>query len=225
VSLTTFQRDVARIVLDAIADLGFALGGGQALHVHGFGDRPSTGLDFYQTQFDVDLFDRAELAVVTALAAQGLSGTVGHRDSWLRQIVAVDPATREHVAIDLGQDYRHLPSVVIAGLGPVIAAADAAASEARALNDRRAARDYLDVHVLLTSGGWTPAGLFNAVHNQLRPWLTLEEFAADLAAAGDQDPDDYAAYGLDSDAIAALSAAFVSWAAQLRTASPDDRAS
>ncbi len=65
------------------ADLGFALGGGQALYAHGLGERLSLDLDFYVTQFDEDLFDRAETAVLTAM---------------------------------------------------------------RALNDRRAARDYLDLH-------------------------------------------------------------------------------
>ena len=41
-SFTPFQRLIAQLTLEAIADLGFALGGGQALHAHGYGDRLST---------------------------------------------------------------------------------------------------------------------------------------------------------------------------------------
>jgi hypothetical protein len=155
VSFTPLQRLVAQVTLEAIADLGFALGGGQALHAHGLGDRLSL---------------------------------------------------RQH------------PPVVIVGLGPVIDLPDAAASKARALNDRRAARDYLDIHALLTHTGWTPARLFAALRDNLRPVITAAEFAADLAAAGDQDPEDYHAYGLTDADIIRLAADFTTWAAQLSPA-------
>lgn len=118
--------------------------------------------------------------------------------------------------MDLGQDYRESPPVVVAALGPVIALPDAAASKARALNDRRAARDYLDIHVLLTRGPWTPATLFHALHDQLRPTITIDEFADDLAAAGNEDPEEYAAYGLNAGDITRIVADFNGWARQLR---------
>lgn len=145
-SFTPFQRLVAQVTLEAVADLGFALGGGQALHAHGYGDRLSLDLDFYVTRFDQDLFDRAEAATLDALRDRGYVAQVGHSDTWLRQILVTDPATGDQVVLDLGQDYRQLPPIVITGLGPVIDLPDAAASKARALNDRRAARDYLDIH-------------------------------------------------------------------------------
>ncbi len=96
-SFTPFQRLVAQVTLEAIADLGFALGGGQALHAHGYGGRLS--LD-------------------------------------------------------------------------------------------------LDIHALLAQTGWTAARLFGALRDNLRPFITVDEFAADLAVAGDQDPEDYRADGL-----------------------------
>lgn len=215
-SLTPFQQRIARLTLDAISGLGFALGGGQALHAHGYGDRPSLDLDFYVPQFEQELFDRAEAATLTALRAAGYEAQVGHSDSWLRQILVSDPASDEQVSLDLGQDYRQHPPVTIAGLGPVIDLPDAAASKARALNDRRAPRDYLDVYALLSRTPWTPARLFAALRDQLRPGLSVEEFAADLAAAGERNPNDYRAYGLDEDDIARLAGAFQAWAEQLR---------
>jgi hypothetical protein len=217
VSFTPFQRLIAQHTLDAIADLGFALGGGQALHAHGLGDRLSLDLDFYVTRFDQDLFDRAETAVLGAMRERGYRAEVGHSDTWLRQIIVTDPASGEQVLLDLGQDYRQLPPIVITGLGPVIDLPDAAASKARALNDRRAARDYLDLHALLTQPGWTPARLFTALRDNLRPVLTADEFAADLAAASQQDPEDYHAYGLTDTDITRLAADFSRWANELRT--------
>jgi Nucleotidyl transferase AbiEii toxin, Type IV TA system len=145
VSFTSVQRFIAQLTLEAIADLGFALGGGQALHAHGYGERLSRDLDFYIPQFEQDLFDRAEAATLAVLRAHGYTAEVGHRDTWLRQILVTDPASGERVVLDLGQDYRQNPPVAIAGIGPVIDLPDAAASKARALNDRRAARDYLDI--------------------------------------------------------------------------------
>jgi predicted nucleotidyltransferase component of viral defense system len=217
VSFTPFQRHIAQLTLGAIAEFGFALGGGQALHAHGLGDRVSLDLDFYVTRFDQDLFDRAETATLTALRARGFTAQVGHSDTWLRQIIVTDTASGERVVLDLGQDYRQHPPIVITGLGPVIDLPDAAASKARALNDRRAARDYLDIHALLHQAGWTPTRLFTALRDNLRPVITIEEFAADLAAAGDQDPEDYHAYGLSDADITRLAADFTRWAAQLRT--------
>jgi hypothetical protein len=217
VSFTPFQYLIAQLTLEAIADLGFALGGGQALHAHGYGDRLSRDLDFYVPQFDQDLFDRAEAATLAVLRTRGYTAEVGHSDTWMRQILVTEPASGEQVVLDLGQDYRQNLPVVIAGIGPVIDLPDAAASKARALNDRRAARDYLDIHVLLSRRPWTPASLFAALRDHLRPTITAAEFAADLAAAGEQDPEDYSAYGLTDADIARLAAAFTAWATELRT--------
>jgi predicted nucleotidyltransferase component of viral defense system len=220
VSFTAFQKLIAQLTLEAVSDLGFALGGGQALHAHGYGDRPSRDLDFYVPQFEQDLFDQAEAAVLALLHERGYLAEVGHSDSWLRQIIVTEPGTSEQVALDLGQDYRQKPPVVIAGLGPVIDMPDAAASKARALNDRRAARDYLDIHVLLSRGPWTPTTLFQVLHDQLRPTITVDEFAADLTAAGDEDPEEYAAYGLTPSDVARLARDFAAWAQQLRAGQP-----
>jgi predicted nucleotidyltransferase component of viral defense system len=223
VSFTPFQHLIAQLTLEAIADLGFALGGGQALHAHGFGDRLSLDLDFYVTGFDQELFDRAETATLAAMRARGYAAQVGHSDTWLRQILVNDPTTGEQVVLDLGQDYRQNPPIVIAGLGPVIDLPDAASSKARALNDRRAARDYLDIHALLSRTSWTPARLFTALRDNLRPTITIGEFAADLAAAGQQDTEDYHAYGLTDADITRLAADFTRWAAELRTQDIADR--
>ena len=75
--------------------------------------------------------------------------------------------------LDLGPGTRQNPPVVIAGVGPVIDL-PTPLHEARALNDRRAARDYLDIHVLLSRTPWTPARLFAALRDHLRPTITCD---------------------------------------------------
>jgi hypothetical protein len=111
VSFTPVQRFIAQLTLEAIADLGFALGGGQALHAHGYGERLSRDLDFYIPQFEQDLFDRAEVATLAALRAHGYTAEVGHCDTWLRQILVTDPTSGERIVLDLEQDYRQNPPV------------------------------------------------------------------------------------------------------------------
>lgn len=43
------QKQLARIALSAIAERGFALGGGHAVQLHGMGSRPSEDIDPFST--------------------------------------------------------------------------------------------------------------------------------------------------------------------------------
>jgi hypothetical protein len=61
-----------------------------------------------------------------------------------------------------------------------------------------------------------PNAPFEALRDNLRPTITATEFAADLAAAEDQDHEDYLAYGLADADIERLAADFRTWAAELR---------
>jgi len=65
--------------------------------------------------------------------------------------------------------------------------------------------------------------LFQALHDQLRPTITVDEFATDLAAASDQDPEDHAAHGLGPADIVRISQHFTAWEQQLRDAAPVTR--
>ena len=69
-------------------------------------------------------------------------------------------------------------------------------------------------------GPWTPETLFTSLRDHLRPTITVEEFATDLAAAAEQDPEDYHAYGLDLADIEGLAEAFARWAQELRDSNP-----
>jgi hypothetical protein len=175
---------------------GFALGGGQALQAHEIIDRPSNDLDNYSTSQDPDVFAAAERDLVEALREHGLTATVVRRDSWFRQIVVTDSGTGEQVGLDLGYDYRKKPPVFVSGLGQVLDIEDVVTGKIRALVDRQAERDYVDIDAILSTGRWSTADLFTIIH-EIRPELTEAGFLDILASAHDGDPDEYAALGLN----------------------------
>jgi Nucleotidyl transferase AbiEii toxin, Type IV TA system len=182
------------MALRALDQEDFALGGGYALQAHGIVDRPSDDLDAYAPVMEVPTFEHAEELILAAAAADGLEAEIGKSDSYFRQVFVRDPSTGERVVVDLGYDLRTEAAVTISGVGHVISIDDAVGSKARALNDRRAARDYVDLDRVLQRPDWNAERLWE-VFSRFR-LAKREEFAADLRAGHEQDPDDYLAYGL-----------------------------
>lgn len=77
--MTDFQREVARIALTAASPHGFALGGGQALVVHGVVSRPTEDIDLFA---DTDGAVRAATSLVQeALSNVGLEVAAMPEDS------------------------------------------------------------------------------------------------------------------------------------------------
>lgn len=201
--LSGFHLRVSQVVLVAVEPLGFALGGGYALQVHGIIDRLSTDLDTYTATMDADVFDAAESAVVAALEGTGLGVDVVRSDSWFRALRVYDLATDEAVAVDLGYDYRQHAPVAIAGIGPVLDIADVVVGKVRALSDRQAARDYLDIDAILATGRWD-VGALQEVLASIRPEAGPRGMVELLDAADTAEPEEYAAYGLDESQVASL---------------------
>lgn len=193
--LTPFQRHVAQLIGQALQPFGFALGGGQALQAHKIVDRLSRDLDNYSESMDPQIYENAEHAAVAAITGHGYTTQVMLRDSWFRQIIVTDPATNEDVGVDLGYDHRKNPPVFITGIGPVLDIHDVVTGKVRALVDRRAERDYLDIDAILRSGGWTVQSLLEILRD-IRPELSPADFADILSKADEGDPEEYAALGM-----------------------------
>jgi len=138
-----------------------------------------------------------------ALNAAGLTVDLIHSDSWFRAFRVTDPAAEQSVAVDLGYDYRKEQPVVIANIGPVIGLGDVVVGKVRALWDRQAARDYLDIDAILATGRWTVLDL-RAILTEIRPEATDATFAQILREAGDVDPKEYAEYGRSPSDLTAL---------------------
>jgi hypothetical protein len=201
--LAGFHLRVTRIVLETLEPLGFALGGGYALQVHGVTDRPSDDLDNYAASLDPAVYDAAEAALVQATADAGLTTTVLLSDSWFREIEIRDPQTGSMVPVDLGYDYRTLPPIKIADLGPVLSLEDVIVGKTRALADRQAPRDFYDIDAILSSGRANTDGL-REILATIRPELPPSTLFDLLKSARSQDTSNFARLGMSHNDAEAL---------------------
>jgi len=187
---------VARVIGAALHESGFAVGGGQALRAHRIVDRISMDLDAYADSLDPDVHTRAETRVVDALRAAGYDAEVVQQDSWFRVIIATERPGGERVAVDLGYDHRRHPPVHVEGVGPVLSLEDVVVGKVRALVDRRAERDYVDIDAIISPGTeWTVEHLV-AISREIRPEIDETRLREIIARADEGDPVEYAALGL-----------------------------
>jgi hypothetical protein len=109
---------------------GFAVGGGLALQLHGFGDRPTEDLDSYLPRFEAEPFSEAADALLAALREAGYEADVAKSMDVFRAIrVSRAGATRDGsgrpFVIDIGYHQRTRPEVTVGGVGPVESLEDA----------------------------------------------------------------------------------------------------
>ncbi|MPZ26105.1 MAG: hypothetical protein GEV12_06555 [Micromonosporaceae bacterium] len=213
-----FHESLARHALAALDQYGFVLAGGYAFHLHQVTDRLSRDVDLFTDRFDAEVFNLAERAVLDAYRRQGWQATVGVSLDVFRQILVVDPETGAEAVVDLGFDARDHPPARL-DVGPVLALEDAAASKIRTLIDREAARDYLDVHGLLTQGRFTAAELVDLAKG-IDPNVTSEVVAAVLERSTMPEDEEYLAYGIPAAAQNRLHADLAAAAASLREKTP-----
>lgn len=210
-SFTPLQKTVVAAIADELADMGFALGGGHALHLHTGHSRPSNDIDAYAVSQDPNTYASAARRLCEALRARGFTAEVAERfnQDWFRALDITDPVTGEVARVDLGMDYRLAPPVYIEDVGTVVSMADCLRGKVGALLDRRAERDFVDLDVVLRDGRWT----FNdiMVYADMRePGITRKQVRAVLARATDGDPVEYAAIGYGSSKVAAMARRFAS---------------
>ena len=95
---------------------------------------------------------------------------------------------------------------------------DAVGSKARALNDRRASRDYFDLNGVLGLDDWTPERIYQALL-RVRS-IGRAEFASDLRAGHERHPKDYKRFGMTLDAMEAMFARLDAAADDIEHAGP-----
>jgi hypothetical protein len=182
VPIDELHRQVAAIALRAASKHGFALGGGNALRVHGLTDRPTQDVDLFTNR--PGAVRRAAGPVEAALAAEGF-GTAqtdlvagldmvfgdGMNDG-LAEWVVTAPDGRQMVLQLALFDRRREPGQR-KGIGRVLHRDDVAAGKVVALCSRSAPRDYDDVYELMRAG-YTTARLI-ALARDLDPGLTDQD--------------------------------------------------
>ncbi|MGH3929709.1 MAG: nucleotidyl transferase AbiEii/AbiGii toxin family protein [Pseudonocardiaceae bacterium] len=149
------HRELARIGLVATQNYGFALAGGYALATHGLVERATEDVDLFTNHLDPDEFTRAVETISAAYEEAGQSVTVIRRaELYARLHVGND----DPVQVELAYDWRaEIPAQF--DIGPVLDRDDVVAGKVLALWGRQEARDYIDVHAALASGGYTEGEL------------------------------------------------------------------
>ena len=207
--METFHQQLARIAFDAGDELGLVLAGGYAVSAHHLTDRPSQDLDF-ATASPMDLPD---VAARLSAAYQRAGYRIAQVESTSRMARLEVSDGRQSCEIDLLKEAIGPP--VQLEIGPVLTLDDAVGLKMRALHDRAAHRDFIDVYAAATRGGYTPADLerLAAVHT---PHFAAADLADRLEAVELRDDRTFHGYGLDDAQIAELQRWALDWASDLR---------
>lgn len=187
------QRMVASIALRTISDSGFALAGSGAIREHGVIDRPTQDVDLFTPRVDAGAFEEAAAQVETAWRDAGLDVVARSRASRYAQFL-VSPGGGAWTEVDLAVDWRAKDPVRLE-VGPVLDLEDAIANKVSALYGRSAARDFLDVDAIRSSGRYTDEQLL-LISEDRDPGFDRQLFARQLRQVGRIESGEVAVYGV-----------------------------
>ncbi|MEU3997001.1 nucleotidyl transferase AbiEii/AbiGii toxin family protein [Streptomyces fungicidicus] len=204
-----------RLLADVIA-LGspypLVLTGGYAVRAHRLVNRPSQDLDV-ATENPAPMADIAA-TLRAGLEARGWKVHALETAPLSARFTVTDPATGQDCEVDILKEIFWRP-VAQSPYGPVLAEEDVIGTKVRALADRGAPRDLIDVFA--ASRRWNAADLEEFGRRHARGRFEREDLQANLAGAEWTDDEAFAAYGLDQATITALRTWAVEWADDLAT--------
>ncbi|MEV7718729.1 nucleotidyl transferase AbiEii/AbiGii toxin family protein [Streptomyces sp. NPDC088184] len=188
-----------RLLADVLAVGGaypLALTGGYAVQAHGLVDRLSQDLDV-ATESPDPMKDIATVVRI-GLEQRGWHVEALETDPLSARLIVTDPASREECEVDILKEALWRPPVHTEH-GLVLSLEDVVGTKVRALADRGLARDLIDVQA--ATSRWSPVELEE-----------LSELQARLSGADWIDDTEFAAYGLDAQAIIGLRRWAQTWA-------------
>lgn len=209
-----FLAEVTRVALTVADRHGFALGGGNALLLHGLIDRPTADVDLF-TDREHAVRDAADL-VLLALTDAGLDAVEVTDDSDLdgaiygldNLMIDIDVTGDGRIArLSLATQPRaHAP--IVMAIGPVIHLDDLIAGKVSAIVNRREIRDYIDTAAFL---GERSVEELLAAARRVDPGMEDEDVVM-VGRVLDEMPDaSFARYGLTSQTVAQLRHRFAAW--------------
>ncbi|GAA3078231.1 nucleotidyl transferase AbiEii/AbiGii toxin family protein [Streptomyces glomeratus] len=204
--LTPLHRRLLADVLDIGSPYPLVITGGYAVQAHGLVQRLSNDLDV-ATENPAPM---AEILhhVSSQLTSRGWQVEQIEADPLSGRFIVTDPATQERCEVDvLKEAFWAQPQRTEYGL--VLALDDVIGTKVRALADRGAVRDLIDVHA--ASRHRTTAELEALGRRHARDEFSLEGLRDRLSGAEWYEDDDYAAYGLSPDDIVHLRAWALNW--------------
>jgi hypothetical protein len=213
--ISSLHREVAVIALRAAAPHGFALGGGNALIVHGVTERPTQDVDVFS-----DLeggVEAAADAVEAALRDMGFETERWDKASALADMFyGMGEGLAEWIITAPGGEQMLLQMAyfdrarkpVIMDIGPVLDLEDVVGGKVCALASRAEPRDYLDTAAAMEH--YTIEQMIGFAR-RLDPGLTDQDFA-DAGRRLDQWGDGiFAPFGLSPQDVSTLRERFAAW--------------
>lgn len=183
------------------------LAGGYAMAAHELVDRPSKDIDF-ATATAIPL-PQVVHRLAAAYREAGFDTTVIEvTPRMARILVSIDTVTCE---VDLLKEAIGPPTML--SIGPVLSFDDAVGLKVRALHERAAHRDYIDVQAANARLSWTEIEERGARHTFE---FSLEELADRLGNIHDLDDHTFMSYGLDAAQITQLRQWAVDWESDIR---------
>lgn len=219
----TFPDPHRRLVSDVVGAGGpyaLVLAGGYALHAHGLLQRPHSNVDF-ATESPASM-EWIAGTLRAALEARGRHVRVGAVTALTAQLAVTDPPTGEQCELVLHKEaFWHPPELTEDG--PALSLADAVGTKTRALHDRGAAVDLIDVQA--AADRFSPPDLEELGRRHAHDTFDLPTLQSRLTGTDFYPDRDFTRYGLDEHAITALRAWAQHWSDDIAERLLEDGAS
>ncbi|WP_346536463.1 nucleotidyl transferase AbiEii/AbiGii toxin family protein [Micromonospora sp. DPT] len=202
------HQRLLRVGFAAGDDLGLVLAGGYALSAHNLLSRPSRDIDF-ATATALPL-QAVAARLAEAYVAAGFGCRVIEAGNRMARLLVSGETTA--CEVDLLKEAIGPPAAL--SIGPVLAFDDAIGLKVRALHDRAAHRDYIDIHAANDRLRWPELEALGARHTV---GFSLEELADRLGAIDELDDETFASYGLTDVHIHQLRAWASRWETDIRS--------
>ncbi|MFJ4633667.1 nucleotidyl transferase AbiEii/AbiGii toxin family protein [Streptomyces sp. NPDC088847] len=186
------------------------LTGGYAVQAHGLVERFSRDLDV-ATENPAPM-NEIVASLTAGLTARGWLTTQIQTDPLSGRFLVIDPDTGGECEVDVLKEAFWAPPAQTP-YGPVLSLDDVIGTKVRALADRGAVRDLIDVQA--ASRHRSIADLEALGHRRAYDEFSLADLRDRLTGADWYEDEDYAAYGLNAQQIAELKAWALEWAQDL----------
>ncbi|MFD5700637.1 nucleotidyl transferase AbiEii/AbiGii toxin family protein [Streptomyces lasiicapitis] len=206
-NLTDLHRRLLTDVLAVGTPYPLALTGGYAVQAHGLVDRLSQDLDVATE--NPEGMEKISAAVRVGLEERGWQVRTLETDPLSARLIVTDPDSGEECEVDVLKEALWRPPVQTA-YGLVLSLEDVVGTKVRALSDRGLARDLIDVRA--ATDRWSHPELEELGRRHARDSFDLTDLQARLVGADWIDDTEFAAYGLDEQAIAGLRRWAQEWA-------------
>ncbi|WP_424861459.1 nucleotidyl transferase AbiEii/AbiGii toxin family protein [Streptomyces sp. MMS24-I29] len=206
-NLTDLHRCLLADVLAVGGAYPLALTGGYAVQAHGLVNQINQDLGV-ATENPQRMEDIAT-TVRTGLEQRGWCVRALETDPLSARLVITDPNNREECEVDILKEALWRPPVHTEH-GLVLSLEDVVGTKVRALADHGLARDLIDVQA--TANRWSRVELEELGRRHARDSFDLSELQARLSGADWIDDTEFAAYGLDEQAVTELRQWAQTWA-------------